>query len=123
MNTNGILIRHCRAKARLPLLALLLIALAVPAAAQNRPSQPKLQGEGALKVMTYNVDVGTDYAGMTERDLGTFKQAASNMVAAVRASDPPARAQAIARQIAMAKPHLVSLQEVATLSTGPAKEN
>ena len=105
------------------LFAIISLLLALPATAQKRPLDPKFQGEGALKVMTYNMNVGTDYAGMQAGNLDDFKQAASNMVKAVRDSDPAGRAAAIARQIALTTPHLVSLQEVATLSTGTAKDN
>jgi endonuclease/exonuclease/phosphatase family metal-dependent hydrolase len=114
---------HALNKTRICFLVLLTMAIAVPVAGQNRPSEPKLQGEGTLKVMTFNTDVGTNYDGMLDRDLTKFKQAATLMVEAVRASDPAERAEAIARQIAATKPHLVSLQEVATLSTGTVKSN
>lgn len=97
---------------------LLTLFLAVPIAAQ--PSDP---GGGKLKVMTYNTYVGTEYAGMTSPTLPDFLKAATNLVLDVRASDPAGRAQAVAREIAAKSPHLVSLQEVFTLSTGPNKEN
>ena len=108
---------------RLPIVLpiVFLTAVTVPALAQ--PSYTFLQGQGTLKVMTYNVDVGTEYAGMLDHDLNTFLQAASNMVLAIRASDPPGRAEAVAREIAATMPHLVSLQEVSTMSTGPTKDN
>lgn len=109
--------------ARLPIHVVLALVLVAPAGAQNRPSDPHLQGQGTLKVMTYNMYVGTDYAGMLDHDLNNFLQAATNMVLGIRASDPAGRAQAIAREIVATKPHLVSLQEVATLSTGPTKDN
>jgi hypothetical protein len=117
--------RQLLTKARFPICALIVFALVVPAVAQNRPLDPFLQGQGTLKlkVMTYNMDVGTEYAGMTDRNLVNFLQAADNMVLSIRASDPVGRTQAIARQIVASKPALVSLQEVATLSTGPTKEN
>lgn len=119
MSTNGIV----TSQSKTLLLIALALALAVPATAQKRPLEPKFQGQGTLKVMTYNMDVGTDYAGMQASNLADFKQAASNMVDAVRGSDPAGRAQAIARQIAITTPHLISLQEVATLSTGTAKNS
>lgn len=106
-------------------LILLGIVILLPAllAAQNPPAEPSLQGEGSLKVMTYNMYAGTEYAGLTSSNHGTFLQAVTNAIAEVRASDPAGRAQAIARQIAAAEPHLVSLQEVATWSTGPTKDS
>lgn len=98
-----------------------LVWLVLPA--QSQVAYPHLQGQGTLKVMTYNVDVGTEYAGLLDHDLSNFLQAATNMVLAVRASDPPGRAQVVAREIVATMPHLVSLQEVSTLSTGPTKDN
>lgn len=106
----------------LPIHALLVLLLAASVAAASPPAEPGLQGGGKLKVMTYNVYVGTGYAGMTSPDLALFLQAATNLVLDVRASDPAGRAQAVARQIVATSPHLVSLQEVFTLSTGPTKE-
>jgi hypothetical protein len=107
----------------LPIPLVLPLVLVVPAVGQNRPADPHLQGQGTLKVMTYNMDVGTDYAGMLDRNLANFLQGATNMVLSIRASDPAGRAQAIAREIVATKPHLISLQEVSTLSTGPTKNN
>jgi endonuclease/exonuclease/phosphatase family metal-dependent hydrolase len=99
------------------------LALAATVSTQGIPSDPRFQGEGALKVMTYNMYVGTEYAGVTSSSLPTFLQAVSNLYLEAQASDPAGRAQAIARQIAATQPHLVSLQEVATWSRGPAKDN
>ena len=97
---------------------------AVGLAAQDPPAERSLQGEGTLKVMTYNMYVGTEYGpGVLSSNLDVFKQAITQLILDVQASDPPGRAQAIARQIATANPHLVSLQEVATWSTGPTKDN
>jgi hypothetical protein len=44
--------------------------------AQTRPVEPRLQGGGTLKVMTYNMNVGTEYAGMLDPSLSVFLQAA-----------------------------------------------
>jgi hypothetical protein len=71
--------------------------------------------------MTYNVYCGTAFAGATNPDLATFRQAMTNALLEMRASDPAGRAQAVARQIVEHSPHLVSLQEVFTISTGPSK--
>ena len=102
---------------------LLLICFVVGTVfAQTRPVDPRLQGEGTLKVMTYNMDVGTDYAGMLDPSLSVFLQASTNALVSIRASDPQARMEAIARQIVATTPHLVSLQEVATVSSGPTKD-
>jgi hypothetical protein len=97
---------------------LLALFLTLPIAAQT--PEP---GGGKLKVMTYNTYVGTEYAGMTSLKLADFLQAATNLALDVRASDPAGRAQAVAREVVANSPHLVSLQEVFTLSTGPTKDN
>ncbi len=115
--------RRWLTRVRLPIQVLLALVLAVTVAAQNRPAEPSLQGGGSLKVMTYNMYVGTEYVGLTDPIYANFLQAVTNGILEVRASDPPGRAQAIARQIAATMPHLVSLQEVATWSTGPTKDN
>ncbi len=107
-------------KSRILVCVLVTLSFSLSAMAQKGPN---FQGQGALKIMTYNMDVGTDYAGLLDPDLDKFKQAASNMVEAFRASDPVGRTQAIARQIADKKPHLVSLQEVAAVSTGTSKDS
>lgn len=116
--------RRWLTRARLPVQVLLALLLAVTGVAQNRPAEPSLQGDGSLKVMTYNMYVGTEYGlGITSPDYSTFTQAVTQLIVDVRASDPPGRAQAVARQIAATRPHLVSLQEVAIWSTGTTKDD
>ena len=103
--------------------AAVTLVLAATVSAQGIPTDPRFRDEGALKVMTYNMYVGTEYAGVTSNSLPAFLQAVTDLYQEALASDPAARAQAIARQIAATQPHLVSLQEVATFSRGPAKDN
>jgi len=103
--------------------AAVTLVLAATVSAQGIPADPRFRGQGALKVMTYNMYVGTEYAGVTSSSLPVFLQAVTSLYQEALASDPAGRAQAIARQIAATQPHLVSLQEVATWSTGPAKDN
>ncbi len=110
-----------RTGSRLAVQALLAVLLAVAVHAQI--TEPGQQGGGKLKVMTYNVYAGTGYAGATDPNLAVFLQAMTNAVTDVRASDPVGRAQAVARQIAGYSPHLVSLQEVFTMSTGSSKDD
>jgi len=105
---------------RLALQVLVALLLTVTVTAQNRPREPRLQGDGTLKVMTYNMYVGSKYAGMTTSDPDALKQAVTNLILDARASDPAERIAVIAQQIADTEPHLVSLQEVATWSTGPS---
>lgn len=108
---------HTRRWLTRAVLPVLLVLLAVATAAQVRPAEPMLQGEGTLKVMTYNMYVGTDYNSLANPD---FAAGVTQLLVDVRASDPQGRAQAIARQIAMTKPHLVSLQEMAIWASGTA---
>jgi len=123
MNTKSSRCRSRQAARRPPIQLLLALLLAVTVVPASLSAQPSLRGGAKLKVITYNVYAGTEYAGITSRDFGEFLQAATNMVLDIRASDPAGRAQAVARQIVAASPHLVSLQEVFTLSTGPTKED
>jgi endonuclease/exonuclease/phosphatase family metal-dependent hydrolase len=95
-----------------------MIFLCPKTAAQDRPGDPFLQGQGTLKVMTYNMYAGTEYDGVTNPDYDSFLQAVTALIENVRTSDPPTRVRAIAGQIAAAHPDIVSLQEVATWSTG-----
>lgn len=83
-------------------------------------AQSLSKGTGDLRVMTYNVYEGTDYREVaTARNLQEFLVAVGQTIKQVRATDPPARMQAVAKQIVAARPALVSLQELAQWSTGP----
>ena len=96
------------------LLALALRGVAIAGA------QPLSRGNGDLRVMTYNVDEGTDYL---ELESATTQQqflfAVGQTITNVRATNPSARMQAVAQQIVAAAPTLVSLQEVDRWSSGP----
>jgi len=99
-----------------PPYSLLLFAaiLTVPATAQLS------QGNGNLRVMTYNVDEGTDYVEVQNATTATqFPIAVGETITNVRATNPPSRMQAVAQQIMTASPTLVSLQEVDRWSSGP----
>jgi hypothetical protein len=84
-------------------------------------AQNSSQGKGNLRVMTYNVYEGADLtpalSSTTEQE---FLAAIGTILANVQATNPPARAAAIARQIGKAQPTLVSLQEVTEWQTCPA---
>ena len=70
-------------------------------------------GGGGLRVMTYNVDEGTDFIEVENATTTTqFLVAVGQTITQVRATNPPARMSALARQILAAQPDLVSLQEV-----------
>ena len=75
---------------------------------------------GDLRVMTYNADEGTDYLEIAQASgPQQFLVAVGQTITQVRATNPPERMQALARQILAASPALLSLQEMDTWSTGP----
>jgi hypothetical protein len=79
------------------------------------------QGKGNLRVMTYNVDEGADLSiAFTATTFAEFLADITTILNNVRATNPPERAAAIARQIGEAKPTLVSLQEATEWQTCPA---
>jgi hypothetical protein len=70
--------------------------------------------------MTYNVDEGTDYLEVgAATSAQQFLVAVGQTISQVRATDPPARMQAVAKDIIAASPTLVSLQELDQWFTGP----
>src|SRR5271168_71924 len=65
-----------------------------------------------LRVMTYNVNEGTDFLQIqSATDLNSFLVAVGQTITQVRGTDPPARMRAVAKQIIDADPTLVSLEE------------
>jgi hypothetical protein len=77
-------------------------------------------GNGGLRVMTYNLDEGTDYLEVqSATNLPQFLVAVGQTITQVRATNPPERMQAVAKQILAARPTLVSLQELDQWFTGP----
>lgn len=83
-------------------------------------SQTISQGKGDLRIMTYNIDEGTDYIEVQNaQDQLGFLLAVGDTITQVRTINTRSRMQAIARQIVAAAPTLVSLQEVDQWSTGP----
>jgi hypothetical protein len=74
---------------------------------------------GGLRVMTYNVDEGTDFSELTSATNQTqFLVAVGDTITQVRATEPASRMKVLARQILDAAPILVSLQEVAHWASG-----
>ncbi len=89
-------------------------------AAPQAGAQSLSKGKGDLRVMTYNVDEGTDYWELQKARTGTeFLIAVGQTISQVRATDPTGRMQALAKQIIAAGPALVSLQELDKWYTGP----
>lgn len=112
---------------RLRTAALLLLATLVGGwiSAQPLPAQQENSGRAVFKVMTYNVDEGTDFeealaaALNPNGTLAHFAAAVQLTLDNVRATNPPLRAQALASEIARTQPDLVSLQEVTIWRVGP----
>ena len=78
------------------------------------------KGKGDLRVMTYNVDEGTDFLEVQRAtNLTEFLLGVGQTITQVRATNPPTRMQAVAKQIIAAHPALVSLQELDKWSSGP----
>lgn len=76
-------------------------------------------GNGTVKVMTYNVNEGSDYVEvLSAKTLAEFVQAVQTTLDQVTASNTPLRMQAVAHQIAISQPDLVGLQEVSTWFVG-----
>lgn len=83
-------------------------------------AQSLSQGRGDLRVMTYNVDEGTDFLEVqSATNVTQFLVAVGQTITQVRATNPPARMQALAAQIIGAAPALVSLQELDQWYSGP----
>jgi hypothetical protein len=105
----------------LRLVAAMFLVLLLAVSVAPGSAQVLSEGKGNLRVMTYNVyegaDLTTAFSAQTQQD---FVAAVSAILANVQATNPPARAVAIARQIGKANPTLVSLQEVTEWKTCPA---
>ena len=72
-----------------------------------------------LTVMTYNIYVGTEVAGIfTLADPALVPGEISKMYGNIVASDFPRRAAAIAKSVKEAQPHLIGLQEVSLIRFG-----
>ena len=98
------------------LLALTALAAIVPVAeaAKAKKRSPN------VTVMTRNLYLGTDLIPIAlAPNQPAFEQAASAGFAQVKATNFPARAALIAREIKRTKPDLIGLQETALWRTGP----
>ena len=82
----------------------IIALLALPVALA--PAQAQLSnGKGDLRVMTYNADEGTDFLEIQHAtNLSAFLVAVGQTITQVRATNPPSRMRAMARQILVAKP-------------------
>jgi endonuclease/exonuclease/phosphatase family metal-dependent hydrolase len=76
-------------------------------------AQSLSRGIGDLRVMTYNINEGSDFIEVSQAQTASqFLLGVGQTITQVRATNPPQRMQAVAREIADAAPLLVSLQEV-----------
>ena len=83
-------------------------------------AQSLSNGDGDLRVMTYNANEGSDFIEVEQATTTTqFLIAVGKTISQVRETKPPERMQALAAQIASAAPMLVSLQEVDQWYSGP----
>jgi len=79
------------------------------------PSWPQMlsKGNGDLRIMTYNINEGTDYLEVQAATTpGQFVLAVGATIYQVRATDTHGRMKAVAKQIIAAAPALASLQEI-----------
>jgi endonuclease/exonuclease/phosphatase family metal-dependent hydrolase len=103
-----------------PLRAAALLTLAIillePACARADDAN---DGDRAVRIMTWNVDEGTDFLELTSAQ--TFQQflaAVTTTYQNILATGPAERAAAMAREIARQRPDVVGLQEASILRTG-----
>jgi endonuclease/exonuclease/phosphatase family metal-dependent hydrolase len=97
--------------------ALAAIAAIAPLADAHRPSEKHTAG---VTVMTRNLYLGTDLTPIAlSPTLAVFEQRAAAGFAQVQATDFPARAELIAREVRRTNPDLIGLQEAALWRTGP----
>jgi endonuclease/exonuclease/phosphatase family metal-dependent hydrolase len=77
-------------------------------------------GSGTVKVMTYNVNEGSDFVEvLSATNFVEFVAGAQATLNEVTSSNPPVRMRAIAHQIGITQPDLVGLQEISTWYQGP----
>jgi endonuclease/exonuclease/phosphatase family metal-dependent hydrolase len=89
-----------------------IVLIPVTATAQNQDD-----GKAVVKVMTYNVNEGTDFVELlSATNLDDFHKAVQITLDNIISTNPPLRVQAVAKQIAQTQPDLVGLQEVTTWS-------
>jgi endonuclease/exonuclease/phosphatase family metal-dependent hydrolase len=77
------------------------------------------EGKAVVKVMTYNVNEGTDFIEvLSATNLPDFLNAVQVTLNNIDNTNPPIRMRAVAKEIAKTQPDLVGLQEVTTWSVG-----
>ncbi len=99
--------RNTRGRSGVRALALLVLVAALAMGFTTTPLSAD-SGKRVVKVMTYNMDAGTDFLYFFAYPL---PQAVALTIAELEATDFAGRADLLAEQIAAEKPYLVSLQE------------
>src|SRR6202162_6245266 len=96
----------------------MIVLLSALTAAAVLPTLAQKSG-GALVVMTYNVNEGTDFLQvLSATTTMQFLVGVGQILTQVQGTNPPERMQAVARQILEAQPELLSIQEVDQWYTG-----
>ena len=99
---------------------LLIFAALVASVPAQAPAQSLSKGRGDLRVMTWNVNEGTDYKEViAARNSTEFVIGVGAAIKQVRLTEPATRMKYVAQQIIAAGPAMVSLQELDQWSTGP----
>jgi endonuclease/exonuclease/phosphatase family metal-dependent hydrolase len=94
-------------------------SIAVAAAFALLAVAAKADDDHALRVMTQNMDEGTDFVELSAaRTPAEFLAAVTTTYNNILATKPAERAAAMAREIARHEPHLVAVQEASVLRTG-----
>ena len=103
-------------------IAVLILLLSVVASASPVIASNPAQGKGnarPVKVMTRNLYAGTDLSPLlSATSLPEFAFEVTQAFGRVQATDFPARAKVLAKEIKEADPHLIGLQEVALWRIG-----
>ncbi len=86
-------------------------------APELQPASALAQGANAVSVMTQNLYHGADINAVTDVPSNQVPFALAAAWATIQATDFPTRARALADEIAVARPHLIGLQEVTTWRT------
>jgi endonuclease/exonuclease/phosphatase family metal-dependent hydrolase len=106
----GVAQRAMRAALHKFLIAMALICVA---------AAPALAGDHVVRIMTQNMDEGTDFqALLAAQTPGDFLLAVTTTYQGIQATKPAERAKTIARGISKERPDIVGLQEASILRTG-----
>jgi endonuclease/exonuclease/phosphatase family metal-dependent hydrolase len=97
----------------------IVVLLALAVAATLGTTLVKADDDHAVRVMTQNMDEGTDFVELSMAHTpAQFVAAVTLTYNNILATKPTERAVAMAREIARRRPHLVAVQEASVLRTG-----